>query len=615
MTAQAIEQQQHATTLQQLVRRWDRRLRVQQFVRWLALSIVPGLLLGMSLAVMSRLQPLMLPRQIVMWTAIGTGSGFAIMTLAVLFYPRSMTRAAQQFDVLFHLQERVSTALELLNGKIRANAELTTLQLDDAVQRAKAIRANEYLPIQVRWRDWALVAVLIAVLAALLMLPNPMNDVVSAGVEEDESIAEAVEDLRETTEAVAADTTLTEEERDNLLQELDRAIETLEQDDITQEEAFATLSDVETTLQNQANALADRIAAQNRAMASAGAALNGALPSGDETNTADGSQSLEELLQELNNALENATPEQQQDMAEALRDAAQQLQEMNPDAANAMNNAAQQLEQGNTASAQQELNDAQQSLENTPQSQQNLQQSQQNLQQGANSANQAQQNLQQGQQPQQGNTPPNGQPPQGNTSQQQSQVTLGTPSPGQAAQMGTPTFNMSQTDGDTSGENAGQTDSGQSASSGGESGSDPSMSSSSTSQGSATASTASGMGNTGAGDNDGPKLDNGFQAGNDPISTDNNPDGEGVTQFDSVYAPQRVGGDGGPTLSLESEDSESPLIEGEFSENPTGNVTVPYNQVFSDYSNAANQALESEYIPLGMQDIVRDYFTSIEPGQ
>jgi hypothetical protein len=42
---------------------------------------------------------------------------------------------------------------------------------------------------------------------------------------------------------------------------------------------------------------------------------------------------------------------------------------------------------------------------------------------------------------------------------------------------------------------------------------------------------------------------------------------------------------------------------------------VPYNQVFSDYSNAANEAMESDYIPLSLRDVVRDYFASLEPGQ
>ena len=44
-------------------------------------------------------------------------------------------------------------------------------------------------------------------------------------------------------------------------------------------------------------------------------------------------------------------------------------------------------------------------------------------------------------------------------------------------------------------------------------------------------------------------------------------------------------------------------------------MTVPYNQVYSDYANAANHALDSGYVPLGLRDVVRDYFTSLEPSQ
>jgi len=40
---------------------------------------------------------------------------------------------------------------------------------------------------------------------------------------------------------------------------------------------------------------------------------------------------------------------------------------------------------------------------------------------------------------------------------------------------------------------------------------------------------------------------------------------------------------------------------------------VPYNQVFGDYRNAAFQALEDEYIPLGLKGYVRDYFSYLEP--
>ena len=53
------------------------------------------------------------------------------------------------------------------------------------------------------------------------------------------------------------------------------------------------------------------------------------------------------------------------------------------------------------------------------------------------------------------------------------------------------------------------------------------------------------------------------------------------------------------------------------SETPSefGNETsnVPYDQVYGDYRNAANEALSSDYIPLGYKGYIRDYFSSLEP--
>jgi hypothetical protein len=40
---------------------------------------------------------------------------------------------------------------------------------------------------------------------------------------------------------------------------------------------------------------------------------------------------------------------------------------------------------------------------------------------------------------------------------------------------------------------------------------------------------------------------------------------------------------------------------------------VPYEQVYGDYRQQAGSALDNDYIPQGYKDLVRDYFTSIEP--
>lgn len=44
-----------------------------------------------------------------------------------------------------------------------------------------------------------------------------------------------------------------------------------------------------------------------------------------------------------------------------------------------------------------------------------------------------------------------------------------------------------------------------------------------------------------------------------------------------------------------------------------GTASVPYRQVYADYAEEAGAALEGSYIPLGMKQYVREYFSSLEP--
>jgi hypothetical protein len=46
-----------------------------------------------------------------------------------------------------------------------------------------------------------------------------------------------------------------------------------------------------------------------------------------------------------------------------------------------------------------------------------------------------------------------------------------------------------------------------------------------------------------------------------------------------------------------------------------GAAGVPYNDVYGEYATEAQAALEGSYIPLGMKQYVRDYFSSLEPGE
>ena len=45
------------------------------------------------------------------------------------------------------------------------------------------------------------------------------------------------------------------------------------------------------------------------------------------------------------------------------------------------------------------------------------------------------------------------------------------------------------------------------------------------------------------------------------------------------------------------------------------NAQVSYRQVQARYQEQAVQSLQNNYIPIGLKDLVKDYFSSLSPGQ
>jgi hypothetical protein len=96
--------------------------------------------------------------------------------------------------------------------------------------------------------------------------------------------------------------------------------------------------------------------------------------------------------------------------------------------------------------------------------------------------------------------------------------------------------------------------------------------------------------------------------------------GPGGGHADNVFIPDYIdlGSEEGVEIELPAECAANPQDCGALiTENPTipgyEDSLVPYNQVYGDYRQAAYQALEDQYIPLGLRDYVRDYFASLEP--
>src|SRR5690349_21118964 len=119
--------------------RWDLRLRFTQLAIWLPRGLSAGLIIGLVVALISRLRPWLMGQEVLAVAVAAIVLGAVATLLAVLFWPRPAMKKAQYFDQLFGLKERNSTALELSQGAIKAPEQLTQLQIKDAVTNAATI--------------------------------------------------------------------------------------------------------------------------------------------------------------------------------------------------------------------------------------------------------------------------------------------------------------------------------------------------------------------------------------------------------------------------------------------------------------------------------------------
>ncbi len=568
--------------------RWDRRLRLQQSVIWLPRGLMAGLALGVVLAVISRLRPWLLTEQLAVAAAAAAGVGILAALLIVWLVRHETQQLARRFDHVFGLKERVSTSLELAAGQIHSpNEEITARQLADAVARAARIDARQYLPLRLNRRDWAVLVMLVAALTVLLLLENPQSTVLAAQQELQGVIQEQVEDLENLRDTIANNERLEDSLREELLAALDETLDQLTQDNLSREEAVATMAELSQQL-NEMFQPPENLAAQEQALQEAAGRL-AELQESQELADALNEGALDQAaaaLEQMAQALEEMSQTSQQELSQALSEAAEALAEFNPELAESLEQAAEALQQGDQEAATQALQEAAEQLgQQSQQMQERAEQGEQMLTEALQQASASTQSLAQSSQT-------------SGTPGQQSQISQselpapigqqGEGSPGQSSQAGQ---SPEGEQGEASGLGAsGSNESGEMmAEEGGLAG--------------------------GAGDADGAPQEGGFVASGEPIDQGNNPDGEGRTEFEPVFAPQTIGGEDTGQMSLPGADQPGGIVlqEGDLVEGPAGESLLPYDQVFSDYANAANQALERDYIPLNLRDVVHDYFTLINP--
>lgn len=577
-----------ATELELILDRWEQRYEWRLLSRTVPRSLIAALLLSLVIGAVGYWRFRLAAEQLALIAAGLCALGGILNVLYTLVFPRSLPNKARYFDIEFGLRERVSTAFELMHGRIKTQPEIESRQIADALAHARAIDPAERIPMDFRPREFGLLAVLLLAMIGMILLPaivgeDFLPDPPSAAVEA------AKEDLREIIETAAKDTNLEDVDRQQLLEALEIALERLEEEDISEEEAFAAMSQLQAELEALDNQLEDTIELDQSTTEAALEALEDfRAPSetdgqnAESTRETDASSNLQEMLnalEQMNQDADQMSAAEAQAASEALQEAAEYLEQISEEMAQQMEMLAEALENADLERLQEQLDALREQAENAQEQQQQDQNALMTLQQQLELAEEAAEEIarQAQQSPQEAGAPQQGEPQTSESGQQ----------PG--------------------GEEGAQTRQGDNQ---GDQQSDRNRAGSDQDSGQNDDNEAAGRG---AGDGAPSNESKSGSAGDDQgADTDNDPTGQGEIEYEAIYSPNGIDG-GGDEIRLRSDPGDTTVKEGEFDDNPLGESRISYDTVYNEYRDAANRVLESDYVPLGLRDVVREYFTSLDP--
>ena len=487
------------------------------------------------------------------WWALTPIALWALVMIGIaVLKPLPPRRAAQRVDRLLGLRERLSTAIEL--HETGADTPLAPYQQADASALAAQLHPRQ-IPLALPRRPLLIALVPALMTLALLTLPNPMNRVLAERAAVAEMIEEVTQQLAALEEELASRQDLTPEQRAELEAILRQLQAELARNPGDRQEALADLAQAEMRLRQQLNPQVD---AQQAALEQLARRLEQL-----SNNPTSPRPTLDQLRQQLENlaaSLEQMSAAEREALAQELGQQAAQLAATDPTTAQALQDAAQALERGDLQAAAEALQQASQQVSNTQAAaanQQAVQQALSNTQAARQQIAQAGQQGQ-GQQAQQGQG--QGQQGQGQQSQQgQGQGQQGQqPGQGQQGQPG-------QGGGSTA-DNLGQQQS-------------------------------NAPGNV---DPNRPATQQGQGANDGTVYQPFNPSGQ-TGNPDQITGQQ---GSGGSSEVRPGQGQQSGL------NNPS---LVPYEQVFPEYQRAATEALDRGSVPIYLQNLVREYFSRLEP--
>ncbi len=535
-----------------------RRLRLRNGHKLMIHSLWLPFLVAALVLSLSRLTPLSHYKTLA-WTPLALWA--VSVTGYSLLHPLPPARVAHATDTELRLRDRLATAIELTDIEAeRFDAILVTHQREDALRVARSLDPTQAFPLHWERRPLLIAAFCSVIAVTLVLRPNPMDVRLAERAAVAETAEEQAKTLEELVQDLGDEDLLDPETREELLRQLREAAEALRKNPGDVEEALADLARLEENLRHQ---LDPQAAARSTSLEHLAENLRD-LAGQPQSSEASDLAHMDELLQQLAAQAGELSPDARAQLAQALRDAAARDAAL----ASALNQLGQEIENGNiSAETLAEASDALNKAASDAALQEAISQMLSQAQNASSALAQAGQNIQKGN------------PSQANAGQNSGQQ--GTSGQSNSASQG-------QGQNPNESNNPGNGGQGQSQGQG-------------TQGGGGGTTSRTGDPSTRSGQADDPHKPN---------------QGYDVSNFETIFAPWQQGqpGDTDFVPGRQNDTGEETVRE---NKNPqpgaAGAALTPYRDVYASYATVAAETMERAYIPVGLKDYVRDYFTQLEP--
>jgi len=515
-----------------------------QSTAWIAASSL------LILKIVSRLWPISNTQ---IFFGVLLGIWFFSILVNIILIPKSSLSIAWRVDQELNLKERFSSSIEF-SGHQQSHSSAYEIfipqQREETLKTLKSVSKNSAFKLSFYPKNLVVTVIITVVLVVLTVLPNPMTDV----IKQREAIAAAAEaqaeKIDELLEEIRQDGQLSENEKENLIQQLEQLAEKLRENQGDLAEAMAELSKTEAEFLKKLN---PQLNFKQAALNSISQQLSSLAKENknDDALETDFQKSIEDVLSQLSELDQTNLTKISQSLQKMAAIAAQAGE---PNLAESLSSLSQSVLSGDSETIQEngeKVAEALNQFENEISDQENLEKILSQLQKSRLSLSQSSTASNQG-----NNTSPGNQNGQGNNPGQGQN-----PGSGQNQSLGNNTGAGGGTKANTL---PGFTGSGQAKDPNGQV------------QGSSIGSLE---------DQIYVPWDR-LQGENDPLSISGQDTGQGQ-------------------MDVKEQNSPLPGINS-FS-------IIPYTEVYRSYLNTAYDTIENSYIPIGLKEYIMEYFSSLEP--